>query len=236
MADTVRDGRSTRWDPHRRERRRAIVTAAVEAIREHGPEPVTAQIAERAGIPRTHVYRHFDGRAALDRAVVRVAGTELLEEIRAGLSTTGTVLEVIRSTVDAYLAWVEANQHLYRFLSTHGFVVGATGEQSQDDAKLIAAQEISTALSAYVNPDTGAAPHLADRVAIALIGAVDATAYWWLGTPEPGPTRAELADDLADQAWLLINRALTGLGLDLRPDDSYPPDLDLLMTRGFGSV
>ena len=36
----------------------------------------------------------------------------------------------------------------------------------------------------------------------------------------------------ADQAWLLINRALTGLGLDLRPDDSYPPDLDLLVSRG----
>ena len=67
-ADAVRDGRSTRWDPHRRERRTAIIRAAISAISEHGPDALTGQIADMAGVPRTHVYRHFEGKQALDLA------------------------------------------------------------------------------------------------------------------------------------------------------------------------
>ena len=66
--DAARDGRSTRWDPHREQRRLAIITAAIAAIGQDGPDVSTAQIAEAAGVPRTHVYRHFDGKQALDLA------------------------------------------------------------------------------------------------------------------------------------------------------------------------
>ena len=78
VSDLVRDGRSTRWDPHRRERRAAITAAAIAAIEQYGPDALTGQIAELAGVPRTHVYRHFEGKQALDRAVVRRAGREIL--------------------------------------------------------------------------------------------------------------------------------------------------------------
>ena len=44
--DELRDGRSTRWDPHRRERRLTIINAAIAAIEEYGPEALTAQIAD----------------------------------------------------------------------------------------------------------------------------------------------------------------------------------------------
>ena len=37
MSDQVRDGRSTRWDPHRHERRLAIINAAID---EGTPVPV----------------------------------------------------------------------------------------------------------------------------------------------------------------------------------------------------
>ncbi len=73
----VRDGRSTRWDPHRRERRAAIIAAAIEAIEAHGPDALTGQIAEMAGVPRTHVYRHFDGKQALDLAVSRHVANQI---------------------------------------------------------------------------------------------------------------------------------------------------------------
>ena len=86
MTAEVRDGRSTRWDPHRRERRIAIITAAISAIEEFGPDALTAQIAQVAGVPRTHVYRHFDGKQALDLAVSRHVAGELGDRIRAGLT------------------------------------------------------------------------------------------------------------------------------------------------------
>src|SRR5882757_7385897 len=101
MAEDSRDGRSTRWDPHRRERRAAIIAAAITAIEEHGPDALTGQIADRAGVPRTHVYRHFDGKQALDLAVSRQAAREIGEVIRTGLATRGSALDVIRASINS---------------------------------------------------------------------------------------------------------------------------------------
>src|SRR5215472_5944663 len=99
MTEQVRDGRSTRWDPHRRERRLAIITAAIAAIEEHGPDALTGQIAERAGVPRTHVYRHFEGKQALALAVSRHVAMQIGEQIRGGLATRGSAMDVIRGAI-----------------------------------------------------------------------------------------------------------------------------------------
>src|SRR5947209_14864488 len=115
-ADELRDGRSTRWDPHRRERRLTIINAAIAAIEEFGPEALTAQIAEKAGVPRTHVYRHFDGKPALDLAVSTYVSNQIGEQIRAGLATRGSARAVIHASIDKHLGWIEAHPNLYRFL------------------------------------------------------------------------------------------------------------------------
>src|SRR3954451_22601555 len=119
----ARDGRSTRWDPHRRERRLAIINAAIAAIEEHGPDVLTAQIADRAGVPRTHVYRHFDGTPALDLAVSTHVASQLGQTIRSGLTGGGTAMAIIGGAIDQHLGWVEAHPNLYRFLAQHSFRV-----------------------------------------------------------------------------------------------------------------
>jgi AcrR family transcriptional regulator len=113
----LRDGRSTRWDPHRRERRLQIITAAISAIEEFGPDALTAQIAEKAGVPRTHVYRHFDGKPALDLAVSSHVAKQIGQQIRAGLATQGSARDIISASIDEHLSWIEAHPHLYRFLA-----------------------------------------------------------------------------------------------------------------------
>src|ERR1700742_2452805 len=105
----TRDGRSTRWDPHRRRRRAAIIDAAIMAIEEYGPDALTAQVAEKAGVPRTHVYRHFEGKQALDLAVSRQVARQIGESIRAGLATPGSARTIIGGAIDQHLAWVEAH-------------------------------------------------------------------------------------------------------------------------------
>lgn len=104
-----RDGRSTRWDRHRRERRLTIIGAAVTAIEEYGPDVRTAQIAQQAGVPRTHVYRHFDGKPALELAVF---ATELTAVIQSYLRAFGVdtppaerVIVGVVGLVDATAAW-----------------------------------------------------------------------------------------------------------------------------------
>ena len=70
MAESERrDGRQARWERHNQQRRRQIIDAAIEVIEEAGPggELHVQQIATRAGVNRTVVYRYFEDRADLDR-------------------------------------------------------------------------------------------------------------------------------------------------------------------------
>jgi AcrR family transcriptional regulator len=218
-ATTVRDGRSTRWDPHRRERRTAIIRAAIAAIEEYGPEALTAQIAEKAGVPRTHVYRHFDGKQTLDIAVSRYVAREIGESIRSGLGATGSARSIIGGAIDQHLRWVESHPNLYRFLAQHSYAVATTGSPAADDAKAAFAVELTALLQRYMSMfdlDTGPA----ERVIIGVVGMVDATAAWWL--EHPGVPRAELTAQLTAQVWLVIDHMTRELGLTLDPDSPLP--------------
>jgi AcrR family transcriptional regulator len=206
-----RDGRSTRWDPHRRERRVAIITAAIDAIEEYGPDVLTAQIAEKAGVPRTHVYRHFDGKQALELAVSRYVAREIGESIRAGLAATGSARSIIGGAIDQHLRWVEAHPNLYRFLAQHSYAVGTTGSSAADDAKTAFATELTALLERYLAM-FGLDTSPAERVIVGVVGMVDSTAAWWL--EHPAVPREQLTSDLTEQSWLIIARTTRALGLD----------------------
>lgn len=214
-----RDGRSTRWDPHRRERRLAIITAAIAAIEEEGPDALTGQIAERAGVPRTHVYRHFEGKQALDLAVSRHVAKQIAEGIRAGLATKGSAHDVIRAAISQHLAWMEQHPNLYRFLAAHAYAVSATGSPAVDDAKAAFAHELTAVLAGYMrlfDLDTGPA----ERVIVGVVGMVDATAAWWLEHRDVA--RDELTAALTQQVWLIIDHTARELGLELDPATPLP--------------
>jgi AcrR family transcriptional regulator len=219
VSDQVRDGRSTRWDPHRRERRAAITAAAVTAIEQYGPDALTGQIADLAGVPRTHVYRHFEGKQALDRAVVRRAGREILAQIRNGLATGDTPREIISGGLSGYLGWIELHPNLYRFLAKHAFTIDGTGLPMRDDAKAILAVELTTVLAGYMRA-MGLDDAAAERTITGVVGLIDNTALWWLSAPET--PRADLTDWLTKQVWLLIDSAVREQGLEMDPDDTLP--------------
>jgi AcrR family transcriptional regulator len=219
MAEQVRDGRSTRWDPHRRERRIAIITAAIAAIEEYGPDALTGQIAQQAGVPRTHVYRHFEGKQSLDLAVSRHVANELGRRLRAGLATQGSPRQIISAAINEHLSWIEANPNLYRFLAQHAYTVAATGSPAVDDAKAVFAAELTALLQSYMKL-FGIDPSPAERVIVGVVGMVDATAAWWLEHRDV--SRAALTDALTVQVWLIIDNTARGLGLVLDPDMALP--------------
>jgi AcrR family transcriptional regulator len=113
MANTVKASR--RYEsPHRREQaaqtRRAIVAAASRLFLEHGYAGTTmAAIAAEAGVVVETVYRAFDGKAALFRAVVEAAlagGVEQAElpvEERPAIAAVVTEPDPIRQ-VELYAA------------------------------------------------------------------------------------------------------------------------------------
>ncbi len=219
MTVEVRDGRSTRWDPHRKERKAAIIAAAIETIEEHGPEALTGQIAEKAGVPRTHVYRHFEGKSALDTAVATFAATEIGESIRAGLTSGGTALEMIHGAINRHLAWIEEHPNLYRFMAQHSYAVGPTATAVSEDAKATLAAELTELLTLYMR-HFGLDPAPAERLMVGVVGMVDNTATWWL--ERRVPPREELTATLAQDVWALIDRMLRPSGLELDPNHPLP--------------
>jgi AcrR family transcriptional regulator len=215
----ARDGRSTRWDPHRRARRLAILDAAVTAIERHGPDVLTAQIAELAKVPRTHVYRHFDGKPALELAVSTHVANEIGRRIRAGMAGGGSALNLIAGAIDQHLAWVDEHPNLYRFLAQHAYAMSADRSGAARDAKAVFAEELTALVRRYMTA-LGLDPEPAERLIVGVVGLVDATAAWWL--EHRTLPRATVAADLTDQVWLLIDRSNRQLGLVLDPNAPLP--------------
>lgn len=197
----------------------AIITAAVDAIEEYGPEALTGQIARRAGVPRTHVYRHFAGKRALDLAVSGHIANQLGDQLRAALNRPGSARDIIRAGISEHLGWIEAHPNLYRFLARHAYAVRATGLPEADDAKAAFAAELTALIERYLRGlGVSAAPQ--ERMVVGVVGLVDATASWWLERGDA--TREELTTELTDRVWLLISRGAAELGLDLDPDQLLP--------------
>jgi AcrR family transcriptional regulator len=221
MAELVqpRDGRSTRWDPHRRERRVRIIEAAIEAIEQHGPDVLTAQIAELAGVPRTHVYRHFDGKPALDLAVSTYVAKQIGSNVRAAFATAGSTIDLIGSAIDRHLAWVDEHPNLYRFLARNAYAIKTPHGGRPADAKAAFAAELTEITARYMEAlDQPTEP--AERMIVGVVGLVDATASWWIERREPD--RATVATDLKDQVWLIMEQAARRFGVTLDPNASLP--------------
>ncbi|WP_067651697.1 TetR/AcrR family transcriptional regulator [Nocardia harenae] len=219
-ADTTGTRRAAAPSPVRAERRRALVDAAIAAISEHGPDALTGQIADRAGLARTHFYRHFASKEELDLAVARRAHEELTERIRSALAIDGTPLDVIRAPIAEHVAWAGEHPNLYRFLLRRNYSRGAEEESRIGGSAF--ASEISEAAGRYI-PRFNADHAAADRLVVALLGLIDASVRWWLA--HGGTTEADLVELLTAESWLLLDRRLRALGIELDPDGPLPrPD------------
>ncbi|MCP2319985.1 transcriptional regulator, TetR family [Nocardia amikacinitolerans] len=210
--DTAETRRSGARGPGGDERRRALVAAAVAAIEEHGPEASIGQIADRAGLVRTHVYRHIAGKEELDRAVARHAHAELTARIRATFDVDGTPIDVIRAPIAEHVAWAGEHPNLYRFLVERNYRSGNDEPRIGGSAF---ASEIFAAATRYI-PRFGSDRAAAERLIIALLGLIDASVRWWLTHRES--TRETLVDQLTAEAWLLIDHRLRALGIALDPE------------------
>lgn len=111
------DGRQQRWAEHKRERRQMVVDAAIDVIEQHPPGETihVQQIADRAGIHRTVLYRHFEDRTDLDLAVQTAICQQAGAELFASMSMQGTPREITFRVVETYIRWAAAHPALVRF-------------------------------------------------------------------------------------------------------------------------
>jgi AcrR family transcriptional regulator len=155
-------------------------------------------IAAEAGITKPILYRHFGDKGGLYRALAERHIDSLLERLRTALLTRGGLRARTQATVEAYLASVEEQPQIYRFLveraaaevpDVRGQVVGFVRRFGDELAAGIASE-----------PElAGIDPQRAVIWAHAIAGMVQSTGDWWLDHPEV--PRAQVVDQLVALLW-----------------------------------
>ena len=215
------DGRRLRWDSHNQARREHILDAAIGVLADATPgaEVHVQQIADRAGLSRTVVYRHFADRADLDDAVQGRALELLRAELVPVLSFEGTPLDIIRRVVSAYVGWASEHPSLHEFAQKdpRGPGVGQMERAVQQIAGQI--EDLINVgvevLGVRLDEDDVAA---LDPLVFGLVGAVFTSTRRWLSRPEQRPSREQFVELVTEAVWLQIAGMARQRGVDLDPE------------------
>lgn len=188
------DGRDARWEQHRADRRRDLVSHALRAIRVHGATVGMDAIAARAGTSKTVIYRHFGDREGLYNAVVESVHGYIHEGLAAAfrLSDPSDLGRLTADLADAYLELVERDPEIYRFVMTPPPLgANAVADPVRGLPGLIG-EEISAAIASHLTErglDASAAPTWGHG----LVGFIKAAADHWMASSPRPPREAVVA-------------------------------------------
>lgn len=220
------DGRQARWDTHNQTRRQKIIDAAVAAIEESEPgaDVHVQQIAAKAGLSRTVIYRHFEDRADLDRAVQQSILDSLWAELMPAVTLEGTVPEIIRRIIGTYVRWAVAHPSLH-LAADHD--AGADGplERRMEQLATEIAEVVGVAVAAFGAEPSEEQASSIDPMVFGLIGAVFSAVRRWLTRPERRLSADMLERMISDSAWFLIEGHARAWGVGIDPE---APVQDLL--------
>jgi AcrR family transcriptional regulator len=216
-----RDGRQLRWDSHNAARRQHILDAAIAVLEagEPGSEVHVQQIADRAGLSRTVVYRHFADRADLDAAVQGRALELLRAELVPSLGFEGTPVEIIRRIVSAYVGWASEHPSLHEFAQqdARGPGVGQMEQAIQQIAGQI--EDLINVGVQVLHVELGDEEVAAlDPLVFGLVGAVFTATRRWLSRLEQRPSREAFVALVTEAVWLQIAGLARQRGVELDPD------------------
>ncbi|MCW2582099.1 MAG: TetR family transcriptional regulator [Klenkia sp.] len=193
-----RDKRDSRWDAHRRARREQLVQATVTAVGEHGPGVGMEEIAAAAGTSKTVVYRHFADRGELHLAVCAQVAEQLLAALRVAMADTDRPRQMVAAAIDTYLAFIEADPELYRF------VVHSPVDRDPEADPIAGLSELvgdqAAALVGLALEQAGRDTAAAGPWGHGLVGLVRSAGDRWLGSVGD-MSRTELTAHLTDLAW-----------------------------------
>src|SRR4051812_39091379 len=168
------------------------------------------EIAAEAGTSKTVVYRHFADRSELYVAVCARMAEQLTRKLREAIGSSDHPRQMVSAAVETYLAFIEADPEVYRFVVTHspaGSPIGTGGTDPINSLSDLIGDEVGALVAAALvraGQDTAAAAPWGHGV----IGLVRAAADWWLRADRPMP-RTQLAAHLTDLAWTGLRGVVT---------------------------
>lgn len=168
------DGRNARWAGHREARRTELVEAAVAAIDEHGPAAGIAEIAASAGVSKPVLYRYFEDKDDLYRAVGAWGATQVVEALVPTLLTDAPLRERVERACADYFALIALHPQVFLLLVDH-----PTNQDPLADGKELVAAAVGRTMGDALR-DLGIDAAGAEPWAHGLVGLGLSTGEWWL--------------------------------------------------------
>lgn len=226
------DGRAVRWDEHRAERRLHVLDAAIAVIEEAAPgaDINLQQVADAAGIVRTVLYRHFDGRAGLQREIRGHIVSMIADAVILNITLEGCIDDIIDRALRGFVGWVDQHPNLY-----------IVGERELGDGKESQIQALTQSIADQISAVIVLAAELLGRVfsdeelaglevlTFGIIGQVRGTVSAWVRRPARVPDVDTLVAMLHRSMWLQIDDQARLFGLVLNP---AVPVADLFAAMG----
>ncbi|MGZ4475893.1 MAG: TetR/AcrR family transcriptional regulator [Nocardioides sp.] len=218
-----RDGRHSRWNGHREERRRLILDAAIAVVEEapQGAELRLQDVAARAGLVRTVVQRHFGGQVGLLRAVQADVLEQAFALIGEPVELSSSLHDIAVQIVGTTIEWVDGHPGLHALIERE---VG-DGEPS----------ELSRAIGSYALFLSGLVEQVAEiggvrltslqneeirLLSVGIIGQVRVAVTGWREGEYREVGAAHLGELLA--TWITAQIVLQARRLGLRLDPELP--------------
>ncbi|PXX65110.1 TetR family transcriptional regulator [Nocardia tenerifensis] len=197
-----------RWDQHNSTRQAQILAAAVALIEENGPnvEVSIQQIAERAGLARSVVYRQFDNREDLDARVREYILDHYVAEVEAllVLDPAKTAEQMFHEVMRRVVSWAADHPHLYHF-GQNGPVHGhSAGETSLTISRHRVAETLWQQFSSWTSMlAIDVEPYR--PLVYGVTGLVEGIVTQYIGTPvAERPDQETIAHLLTTSAWHLF--------------------------------
>ncbi len=210
-----------------------LIESAIIVIQREGPGASMDQMAAQAGVTKPILYRHFSDRAELVAAIAEFAFRQVSEALEAALYADATPRELVASTIDTYLVFIQSDPDVYRFLvqrsvsETGASINGYIWRTSRQVAVVLG--EALRAAGLDCGP--------AEAWAFGIVGLVHASGDWWLESGAMPRARLTeyltrlVCDGLPDLralgsagAWLSDSERADSEPTDPEPTDSEPTD------------
>ncbi|MHA7223064.1 TetR/AcrR family transcriptional regulator [Arthrobacter sp. RHLT1-20] len=202
------DGRASRWQSHREERRRELIKSARRAVHALGSDASMEDIAAAAGTSKSVFYRYFGDKAGLQQAVGEVVLSQMQRRIQEAAQSAQTPREGLLAMVSAYLQMAETSPNVYTFVTRHA--PGADGAIATAGALGHFFAAISDMIARPMRSHLGESSGRETAIGYwpnAAIGLVRNAGEQWLASPDSlsKPDQAAMALQITD--WLCLGIA-----------------------------
>lgn len=184
--------------------------AAARAIRRLGPSASMDEIAREAGMTKPILYTHFGDKAGLASALSKRFASELVPEVVGVFESDLEPRAMVRTAIDTFIAFVEREPDLYRFLA-RGIAGSDSSFVQQELVEAFGVQLAQVLRTGLRNAGADSGP--AEVWAFAILGAVFAAAEWWL--ERPTMSRSDLVDYLTGLVWSGARQAVDGVSQEV---------------------